>query len=212
MSAFFHEERHRGRDFLARSKDFPVTLCGAGALGAHIAEGLARAGFGRLRLIDHDRVEERNLSTQPYQRADVGGYKASILAHMLYRAVGTQVDAQPRTLDEGTVPKLLKASPLVVDAFDNSISRGIVARWCAETRTPCLHAGLGPDYGEVLWNAVYRVPSAAWDDSCDYPLARNLVTLTAAVACEAVIRFVANGQQQSYTITLKDLAIRSFTV
>jgi molybdopterin/thiamine biosynthesis adenylyltransferase len=209
MSIFLHEEYQRGSELLARMRDFPVTLCGVGALGANIAEGLARSGFGRLALIDHDRVEERNLSTQPYQRADVGVHKAKTLANNLYRAVGTQIEARIKTLDSGNVARLLRHSALVVDTFDNSTSRSLVTHWCADTQTPCLHAGLGDDYGEVLWNAVYRVPSATQDDICDYPLARNLAILTATVACEAIVAFVADGTQRSYTLTLRDLSISS---
>jgi hypothetical protein len=52
------------------------------------------------------------------------------------------------------------------------------------------------------------VPSAAQDDICDYPLARNLVTLTVAVACEAVVRYVAEGTRESFTVTLNDFAVR----
>ncbi|MCP5419831.1 MAG: ThiF family adenylyltransferase [Gammaproteobacteria bacterium] len=208
MSAFFHEELHRGRELLDRLRAFAITICGAGALGGQIAESLARTGCGRIKLIDHDRIEERNLSTQPYQRADIGAFKASILAHSLYRALGTRVQAECKTLDARTVARLLGGSALVVDAFDNSVSRGWVHDWCARTDTPCIHAGLADAYGEVVWNAVYRVPSAVQDDICDYPLARNLVLLTTAVACEAILSFIATAQQRSYSITLDDFAIR----
>ncbi len=212
MTAFFHEQRYRGPELLEKIKNFPVTVCGAGALGANIAESLARSGFGRLKLIDHDRVEERNLSTQPYQRADIGAYKAKLLANMLYRAVGAQIDARVKTLDKNNVTKLLKADRLVVDTFDNSVSRSVVGKCCTATETPCLHAGLSSDYGEVIWNNAYRTPSAAQDDICDYPLARNLVTLTAAVACEVIVGFVATGEALEYTVTLGDLAVRPFAV
>jgi hypothetical protein len=53
------------------------------------------------------------------------------------------------------------------------------------------------------------VPSAVNDDVCDYPLVRNLVMLTVAVACEAIVSFVATGAQQHFTITLKDLSVQS---
>jgi hypothetical protein len=61
----------------------------------------------------------------------------------------------------------------------------------------------------VIWNEAYRVPSDAQDDICDYPLARNLVILTVAVASEAIVSFMATGEQRNFTITLKDLAVRS---
>lgn len=210
MSAFVHEVLYRGPAALPRLRAFPVTVCGAGALGANIAEGLARTGVTPLRLIDHDRVEERNLSTQPYQRADIGAHKAKVMAHSLYRAVGTEVAFRLDTLSTDNAAKLLAHSALVIDAFDNSAARAAVAAACKQQALPCLHAGLNGGYGEVLWDALYRLPTATGADLCDYPLARNLVLLTASVACEVAVRFALHGVQESYTITLTDLAVRPF--
>lgn len=210
MSIFFHERLHRSGEVIERMRGTAVTLCGAGALGANIAESLARAGFQRLTVIDYDRVEERNLSTQPYQRSDIGALKATMMANMLYRAVGAEVEARAERLTEANAPKLLGGSTLVVDTFDNSTGRGAVKAWCAETGTPCLHVGMAAGYAEIIWNDRYRVPSPAHDDVCDYPLARNLVTLAVSVACEALIDFVATGSRQGYTVTLDDFAVRPF--
>ena len=210
MSIYFHESLHRTARVIERMQATPVTICGAGALGANITESLARAGFQTFRLIDDDRVEERNLSTQPYQRGDIGAMKAKMMANMLYRAVGAQVDARIQRLTDTTAEKLLSGSTLVIDTFDNSPSRQLVTDWCAATDTPCLHAGLASDYAEIIWNTQYRIPSPANDDICDYPLARNLVMLTVSVACEALIAFVATGTQNSYTVTLADFAVRPF--
>ncbi len=181
MSIFFHEKLHRTAEVVEKMHACPVTICGAGALGANIAESLARAGFKQFKIIDYDRVEERNLSTQPYQRGDIGAFKARMMANMLYRAVGAKVEAQTQRLTDENVHKLLGGSTLVVDTFDNSVGRRIVKDWCAEAGTPCLHAGLAADYAEIIWNDRYRVPSPAHDDVCDYPLARNLVMLAVSV-------------------------------
>ncbi len=210
MSYFYHEQLHRGTEAMELLQLAQVTICGAGALGANIAEGLARTGVGSLKLIDDDRIEERNLQTQPWERADVGARKARVLAGALYRAVGTEAEAVVRRLDAGNVKKLLRGSDLVVDAFDNSVSRRVVAEYCGED-LPCLHAGLAAAYAEVIWNPLYRVPSDAGDDVCDYPLARNLVTLTVAVACEAILAFLIAGEKESYTVTLDDLKVQPYS-
>ena len=195
---------------MAQIKDFSVTVCGAGALGANITENLARSGFGKLVAIDRDRIEERNLSTQPYYKSDIGAYKAKILTNTLYRALGVTVDGRSKELTATNAPQLLRDSNLVIDTFDNSVSRQAVKDYCQEDRVPCLHVGLATDYAEIIWNDIYRVPSPANDDVCDYPLARNLVMLAVAVACEVIITFVASGQQQSFTVTLGDFAIKPF--
>lgn len=98
MSILFHEQLYRTPATMAQLKKLPVTVCGAGALGANITENLARSGFENLKVIDRDRIEERNLSTQPYYRSDVGAFKAKILANNLYRALGVKVDPQSKEL------------------------------------------------------------------------------------------------------------------
>ena len=184
-----------------------ITVCGAGALGSNIVEGLARAGCARLRVIDQDRVEERNLATQTFVRGDVGAHKARMLANHVFRAVGVEVDAHARTLDAGTVARLLAGSDLVIDAFDNSASRRLVTEHCAGADLPCLHAGLAPGYGEVIWNERYRVPAPLDADVCDVALARNLVMLCATIACECAIRYIGMDKKHNYTVTLEDMRI-----
>ncbi len=210
MSVFFHEQLYRTPAIMSQIGNLAVTVCGAGALGANITENLARSGFGKLRIIDSDHIEERNLSTQPYYRSDVGAYKSKILSNALYRALGITVDGRSKELTSENAAQLLTGSALVVDTFDNSIGRKAIKDYCEAANLPCLHVGLATDYAEVIWNQVYRVPSPANDDVCDYPLARNLVMLTVAVACEVIVTFAATKQQQSFTITLGDLAIKPF--
>ncbi|MEH2068779.1 MAG: ThiF family adenylyltransferase [Nostoc sp.] len=208
MSIFFHEQLYRSNAVMAKLKNYPVTICGAGALGANIAENMARSGFDKLTVIDCDRIEERNLSTQPYYRSDVGAFKAKILANNLYRAIGTKVDAKTKELTSANVNQLLQDSQLIIDAFDNSVARQLVKDYATQFSIPCLHAGLAVDYAEVIWNDVYRVPSEVNDDVCDYPLARNLVILTVAVVSEAIVSFIATTERRNFTITLKDLTVQ----
>jgi len=190
----------------------PVTVCGAGALGANMTENLARSGFGQLKVIDRDRIEERNLSTQPYYRSDIGAFKAKILANTLYRAIGVKVDAIAKELTGENAGQLIGKTGLVVDTFDNSIGRGAVKDYCAKMNLPCLHVGLASDYAEVIWNENYRVPSPTNDDVCDYPLARNLVMMAVAVTCEVMVSFAERGDRQSFTVTLGDLAVKPFVL
>lgn len=213
MSEFFLHERlardDRALDRLARSR---IVVCGAGALGANLTESLARTGAGCMRVIDRDRVESHNLSTQPYFKSDVGSFKARILTHNLYRALGLKVEAVAEELTGSNQARMLQGAELVVDTFDNSDSRRLVSEFCAERDLPCLHAGMAAGFAEVLWNEVYRVPSAAaGQDDCNYPLARNLVCLTVAVACEVIIGWLGTGEQRNFTLTLEDLAVSRFT-
>ena len=193
---------------LARLASVPVTLCGAGALGSHLADNLARQGFRQWKVIDRDRVEEHNVGTQLYGEAEVGSWKVEALRNRLFRAVGVEIETVAKELSERNARSLLKGSALVLDTFDNSAGRRLIQEHCRAEGIPCLHVGLFADYAEAIWDEAYRVPSDVAGDVCDYPLARNLVLLAVAVASELVIRYILDGPKTGWSITLRDFAIR----
>lgn len=208
MSFFMHERRYRD---LGPAEGLLVTICGAGAIGANLAESLARMGLGRLRVIDRDRVEAHNLSTQPWAQQDIGAPKARALATALYRAVGARVDAQHVELTPGRAARLLAGSAVVVDAFDNLPSRAAVARAAAAAGLPRLHLALAAsgDYGCGLWDEAYALPAAApaGADTCDYPLTRPLAMLVAAAAAEALAAHLLGGARRGFEVTLRDIRV-----
>ena len=207
-----HEALYRGPDVLARLAALPITLCGAGALGSHLADNLVRQGLRSLRVIDQDTIKTHNVGTQLYGNSEVGARKADALMNRLFRACGVEIDAVARELTERAADKLLAGAGLVIDTFDNSASRRLVQDACRRLGLPCLHVGLNTDYAEVLWDEGYRVPGDVGADVCDYPLARNLVLLAVAVASEVVVRFAADGSRENWTVTLKDFAVRNVSV
>jgi molybdopterin-synthase adenylyltransferase len=207
---YHHERLYRGADLVTRLKATPVTLCGAGALGSLLADNLARQGIRRWRVIDRDRVEEHNAGTQLYGQAEVGAWKVEALRSRLFRAVGVEIEAVAKELNDRNARSLLKGSGVVIDAFDNSAARRLVQEHCRAAAIPCLHVGLNADYAEVIWDRDYRVPNDVAGDVCDYPPARNLVLLAVAVASETLLRYVRDGRQEGWSITLRDFAVRPF--
>ncbi len=202
-----HEVIYRGKSAMEKLSSADVTICGAGALGSHVAVNLARCGVKSICVIDRDRVEEHNVSTQIFGLDDVGGQKADILRNVVARDVGIDVRSVTRELTDQNLNKLLKGANLVVDTFDNSRARHLVFDYCTQNEINCLHAGVNDEYGEIVWNENYRVPQDVGVDACDYPLARNLILLVSAVASECLLRYLITGQKQSYAITLGDLSI-----
>jgi molybdopterin/thiamine biosynthesis adenylyltransferase len=205
---FHHEQLYRGADALHKLSAIRLTLCGAGALGSHLADNLVRQGFAALRVIDRDRVEEHNVSTQLYGSGDVGAWKVEVLRNRLFRAAGVEIDAAQKELTAATAPRLLKDAGLVIDTFDNSAARRLVQEHCRAHGLTCLHVGLFADYCEVIWDEAYRVPADGGLDVCDYPLARNLVLLAVALASETLVRCVVSGARTSWSATLRDFAVR----
>ena len=211
---FHHEALYRGTELLEKLARLRVAICGAGALGSNLAENLARHGVGGgegglLRVIDRDRVEEHNVSTQVYGEGDVGAWKAEVLRNRLFKAVGVEMEAVRKELTEQNAASLLKDVGLVIDTFDNSASRAAVQRTVRASGAACLHVGMYEDYCEAVWDEAYRVPTDVAGDVCDYPLARNLVMLAVVIASEPVVAFVGDGRRESRSATLRDLAVRT---
>ncbi len=96
-----------------------VAVCGLGGLGSNIAIALARAGIGRLLLLDFDMVDVSNLHRQQYKAAQVGQPKAEALAANL-REIAPYVDFNARRvkITEENGADLLKEADIVCEAFD----------------------------------------------------------------------------------------------
>ena len=76
------EARH-GKNLQKRFSAATVAICGLGGLGSNIAVYLARAGVGKLILIDFDTVDVTNLHRQQYKAAQIGTYKTDALAESI---------------------------------------------------------------------------------------------------------------------------------
>lgn len=209
-SPFFHEERHAS---LAAFADSSILICGVGALGGNLAETLARMGYSRLKLLDKDRIDTRNLSTQPYSRAEVGSPKAKALANSLYRAVQTKIEPLVTELTLANAPMLLKDSVVVIDAFDNQAGRAAISQTALTLGVPCLHIGFSGDglYGSGWWEPGYQIPRPTEGDPCDYPLTRPLALLMAAITARTITDFLGSKQKNDFEITWNDLKVSYFS-
>ena len=104
-----------------------VALCGAGGLGSNIAIALARAGVGRLKIIDFDKIEITNLNRQQYFADQIGLFKAQALKENLSRiAPYCEVTAEVTKITEENVTSLLKGFPIVCEAFDKAEAKAML--------------------------------------------------------------------------------------
>lgn len=209
---FHHEEIFRGENLTKKLSDKHITVCGCGAIGSNLVESLARQGFSRIRTIDMDRVETHNLGTQIFEDADKGAKKVAACRNRVFKAVGIEIESEDKELTGANIKKFLKGSDLVIDAFDNTKSRQLLQDHCRSQKIACLHAGMVANYGEVVWNDKYSVPQDGGEDVCDYPLARNLVTMVVSVACEEIVDFCLSDSPRfgNWAITLGDMQIRPY--
>jgi sulfur carrier protein ThiS adenylyltransferase len=115
-----------------------VAICGLGGLGSNIAIALARAGIGKLILIDFDRVDITNLHRQQYKANQIGCYKTEALAeNLLEIAPYTEVKAVTTKITEENFADLLKGAEVVCEAFDNAESKAMLANGVLEQLPDC---------------------------------------------------------------------------
>jgi molybdopterin/thiamine biosynthesis adenylyltransferase len=205
---FHHESLYRGPELLTKLSALRVALCGAGAIGSNLADNLARQGVSNLRVIEHDRVEEHNISTQLYRESDIGVWKVEALCNRLFRTTGIEIEPSRKELTGGNSRQLLKDRDVIIDAFDNAAGRLAVQEFARAAGVACLHVGLFEDYCEVVWDEAYRVPRDTAEDVCDYALARNLVLLSVVIVSETIMQWFDDGTRTSRSATLRDLAVR----
>lgn len=109
-----------------------VLIVGCGGIGCTTAELLARAGVGRITLIDADTIEISNLQRQiGFTQQDVGYYKSEVLAKRL-KQINPYIEVEFFTekLSSSNAVHLIAAQDLVLDGCDNFETRYLVNAQC----------------------------------------------------------------------------------
>ena len=128
-----------------------VCVVGAGGLGGAVAEMLARAGVGHLRIIDADVFEESNLNRQLFATEERLGHPKALAAAARIAQVNSQVDVDAREvrLERENARELLVGADCVMDCLDSVESRLWMAHACLELGIPVVHGAIGGWFGQV---------------------------------------------------------------
>jgi len=110
-----------------------VGIAGAGGLGSSVAVSLARAGIGKLIIVDFDRIEISNLNRQQYFWTQIGKIKVRALLENLRKInpfseyVGYQRRITPKN-----VKTIFGKADLLIEAFDRAGQKQmLIESWIA---------------------------------------------------------------------------------
>jgi adenylyltransferase/sulfurtransferase len=129
-----------GQEKLAQSS---VAVVGCGALGTAASNNLARAGVGRIIIIDRDFVELSNLQRQMlYDENDVDEPKAIAAARKL-KNINSDIEIEPvvKDINHTNVEDILSKADLVLDGTDNILTRMLVNDVCVKQEKPWIYTG-----------------------------------------------------------------------
>ena len=129
--------RH-GTELQRRFSEATVAVCGLGGLGSNIAIALARAGIGKLVLIDFDKVDITNLHRQQYKASQIGQYKTDALAQNLFEiAPYTEIKTITARLAEDNLTTLHSDADVICEAFDDAEAKAMLVNGVLERLPGC---------------------------------------------------------------------------
>ena len=131
-----------------------VTICGCGALGTVLANHLARAGVGFLRIVDRDFIETHNLQRQIlFDETDVADNlpKAEAAARKL-RQINSTIAVEPvvTDIDHTNILDLVSDADLILDGTDNFETRYLINDAAVKLGKPWVFGGVIGSEGQTM--------------------------------------------------------------
>ena len=193
-------ERH-GAELQSRLAAASVAICGLGGLGSNIAIALARAGVGKLHIIDFDMVDISNLNRQQYFPEQLGQFKTDALCDTLKRiAPYCNIVNDCVKLSEENIPQLLADEDIIAEAFDKADQKAMFVN-CVLENMPKKYlvaasgmAGIAPSNSittKRITKRFYLCGDGVSDISDGMGLVSSRVLICAAHQAHAVIRIIA---------------------
>lgn len=178
----------------------PIVIVGVGALGSHAVLCLRNCGHP-LHLIDHDRVEAKNILGQFHTRMGLGRNKAQALQQGLLGLFGVRVEATPHKLTQDNVEALLGGAGLVLDCVDNAETRQTIQEFVRVKGIPCLHGAISADgsLARAVWDEHFQVEDEGnpGQATCEDGVNLAFHVLVGAFLAQTVQAFLKTGVKQS---------------
>lgn len=131
-----------------------ILVCGCGALGSVLANTLARAGVGTLRIVDRDFLEWNNLQRQVlYDESDVeANLPKAIAAAEKLRRINSNIVIEPVVADvtSRNIEQLLQNVTVVVDGTDNFETRFLLNDACQRMGIAWVYGGCIGAEGQTM--------------------------------------------------------------
>src|SRR5215211_1817210 len=186
-------------------------VVGCGALGSAQVEMLARAGVGRLRVVDRDFVEESNLQRQTMfterdarERVPKAAAAARRVAEINSEVV---CEAEVADVNQSNVERLVEGCDVVLDGTDNFATRFLINDACVKHGVAWVYGAAVGSYGVTLTvrpgvgpclRCVFpEVPAAGTAPTCDTAgVIMPIINVVAAVQVAEALKLLT-GRDES---------------
>lgn len=197
------EQRH-GAELQQKFLSAFVAVCGLGGLGSNVAISLARAGVGKLMLVDCDRVDISNLHRQQYRVSQLGTYKTEAMKQILSETSPycNVITHTVKLTEENLL--LIADCGIVCECFDNAeckamLVNGVTERYpekyiVAASGMSGLHTG-NSITTKKFGKRLYICGDGMSDVNADGTLFAPRVMLCAAHQANTVLRIIAGKSE-----------------
>ena len=197
-----------------------VAIVGCGATGSALASLLARAGVGRLRIIDRDYVEASNLQRQNlFDESDASeSLPKAVAAARKISAFNSQITVKAEACDltPENIEELLVELDLILDGTDNFETRFLVNDYAVKNSLPWIYtAALGssavtmnivPGEGACLTCLFPETPAGPLATCETDGILNSAVNLAASMAATEALKLLTGQKQQlRRTLVSEDL-------
>jgi molybdopterin/thiamine biosynthesis adenylyltransferase len=195
-----------------------AVIVGVGALGCVIANHLARAGVGKLTLIDRDIVDRSNLQRQLlYDEADAAsGTPKAVAAASRLSAINSQITyvAHVADLSSYNAEALLSDADIILDGTDNFSVRYLINEVSIKHSLPWIYGGavgasgmtftIIPELTPCL-SCLFPVPPTGGSlDTCETAgVLSPIIDTIASIQVMEAIKLLTNQQQALHSSLLQ---------
>jgi molybdopterin/thiamine biosynthesis adenylyltransferase len=129
-----------------------VLIVGAGGLGSPVIEFLARAGVGRLGIVDDDKVSLSNLHRQSlYDTSNIGKFKVKIAKDRIKKVnFNTKIQIYKVRLNIVNIKKIINNYDYIVDGSDNFTTKFLLNDFCLKFKKILITGAISKFDGHIF--------------------------------------------------------------
>lgn len=199
-----------GSEGQSRLLNSRALIIGCGALGSAQAEALARAGVGKLRIVDRDFVEFSNLQRQTmFTESDAAQrLPKAIAAADHLGGINSDIKVEPEIADvnHANVERLIQDCDVVIDGTDNFATRYLINDACVKHGVNWIYGAAVSSYGVTMTirpgvtpclRCVFpETPAAATAPTCDTAgVIMPIINIVAAVQVSETLKLLTGNEE-----------------
>lgn len=193
-------KQYVGEERIKKLQNASIGIAGAGGLGSNCACSLVRTGVKKLKIIDFDTVQYSNLNRQFYFYDQIGIPKVDALKQNLMMInPEVQIEAIVEKITEKNAAGIFKDCDIVIEAFDDPLSKAMLANIIPHTGKLFICAtgiaGWGNSDAIVvrkISNYFYVIGDLTTEVSQNTPPVSPRVNIAAAKQADVAIEWILN--------------------